>query len=617
MKRRLAAGCWLLALSGLALAQKPTPPDDSILRAMTDELERSKALRVVSLEQPYFIEYGLHDGENISASATLGALINKRRVRYRIPRIQVRVGDYKFDNTNFIATDFYSGTRYEVDQFPLDDSYPILRHHLWLATDVAYKAAIEAIARKRAALKNVTLSDPLPDFSKAEPLRLLQDPRLAPLDEDLWSARVRRLSALFQDYPQVFSSVVDFDAAQSVQYLVNSEGAQIRVPERMLDLRVRASSQAPDGMLLRDAAVFHSLDFGKMPSELDLERGIRQVAENLTALARAPAGEAYSGPVLFEGIAGPQILAELLGKNLAVPRRPVSLPGRPFPFFPSELEGRLGVRILPEWMDVVDDPTQAEWRGRPLFGHYQVDLEGVAPKPLVLVEKGVLKNFLLTRQPVKGFEASNGRARLPGSFGAKAAGFGNLFVRASETAPAAQLRNKLIELCRQRNKPYGIVVRKMDFPSSASFEELRRLLAGMTQTAARPVSLPILVYRLYPDGREELVRGLRFRSFTPRSLKDILAASDETQVFNFLDNTAPFALMGGAGFLAETSVIAPSILIDDLELEKPQEELTRPPLVPPPPLVSRKDAEYRQERNSYDLISFAPFARPLRLGEKP
>lgn len=575
MKRRLL----LLTLGTVLLAPAQ---DDVILRAMQDELARSKALGVVSPEQPYFIEYTLFDGESISASASLGALIGSRRLNYRLPRIEVRVGDYQFDNTNFVATGLYSGTRYNVDQFPLDDSYLALRHHLWLATDAAYKGAVEAYTRKRAALKNVTLSEKLPDFARAKPLVRVEEIRPALPEESEWIARVRKLSAVFLGFPDVHSSVVDFEGGRNMRYLVSSEGARIRVAEGMISFRVRATAQAPDGMVLRDAAVFNSLEPDRLPTETEMERGVRQVGENLSALVRAPVGEAYAGPILFEGVAGPQLLAQLLGKNLAVPRKPVTLPGRPLTFPGSELEGRLGVPILPEWIDVVDDPTQKEWRGRPLFGHYTLDLEGVAPKPLVLVEKGVLKNFLLTRQPVKGFEGSNGRARLPGNFGAKAAGFGNLFVRASKTVPAAELRKRLIELCNQRNKPYGMIVRKLDFPSSASLPEVRRLLTGMAQSGSRPVSLPILAYRIYPDGREELVRGLRFRGLTARSLKDIIAASDETHVFDFLDNTAPFALMGGANFVSETSIVAPSILIDDLEMEAAQEQLPKPPVVPPP-----------------------------------
>ncbi len=577
---------WLLLLPLLAALPAPAQQDDVILRAMQDEIERSRGLRVVSPEQPYYFEYTLHDGESISASATLGALIGSHRVNYRLPRIQVRVGDYKFDNTNFIGTDFFSGTLYDVDQFPLDSSYTVLRHHLWLATDAAYKGAVEAYSRKRAALRNVTLSEVLPDFAQAAPLVRIEPVRPGLPDQAPLVARVRRLSEIFLNYPGVNSSVVDFEGGRSMRYLVTSEGTRVRVAEGMISVRARAGAQAPDGMLLRDAVVFNSLEPDRLPPEVEMERAIRQVGENLSSLVRAPAGEAYSGPIVFEGIAGPQVLAELLGENLAVPRKPITIPGRPFPFPASELEGRLGVRILPEFMDVVDDPTQKEWRGRQLFGFYTVDLEGVEPKPLVLVEKGVLKNFLLTRQPVRGFDASNGRARLPGSFGAKAAGYGNLFVRASETMPPAELRRKLMDLCKQRGKPYGMIVRKMDFPSSASFAEARRLLSAMAQPGggARPVSEPILAYRLYTDGREELVRGLRFRGLTARSLKDIVAASDESQVFDFQDNTAPFALMGGANFVAETSIVAPSILIDDLEMEKAQEQLPKPPIVPPPPL---------------------------------
>src|SRR5262249_11723365 len=161
--------------------------------------------------------------------------------------------------------------------------------------------------------------------------------------------------------------------------------------------------------------------------------GVNALAENVLALAKAPMGEAYNGPVIFEREAAAQIFAQIIGRNLALARRPVMEPGRPGSFPSSELEGRFGARILPDWMDIVDDPTQTEWRGRPLFGHYTVDSDGVLPKPMSLVEKGVLKNFLLTRQPMRGFNGSNGHARLAGGFGANAAALGNLFVRATET----------------------------------------------------------------------------------------------------------------------------------------------------------------------------------------
>ncbi len=576
-----------LALAAAAVTLCAQPQDDPVLKAMQDEMQRSRALKVVSAEQPYYIEYALYDSEDVMASATLGALISARRVRFRLPEIRVRVGDYQLDDTNFIGTDHYSGTHYDVDEFPVDDAYPVLRQHLWLATDMAYKRAIEAFSLKRAALRNVTRNDQLADFFHAKPLEKITNAQVQSFEEAEPAARVRRLSALFAAYPMVNHSVVSFEAGHGIQYLLTSEGTRLRIPEGSAALRVRATAQAADGMLLRDALVFHALDAGRMAPDAELERGAKEVAGNLAALVQAPVGETYSGPVLFEGVASAQMFAEVLGRNLAIPRRPVAQPGHPVPFLTSELENRTGARILPEWMDVVDDPAQEEWHGHALFGHYEADLEGVAAERVALVEKGVLKSFLLTRQAVKGFDASNGHARLPGNFGAKTAGIGNLFVRASGGVPPGELRKKLIEACRERNKPYGIAIRKMDFPSSASFEELRRVLAGMAQsgTNARPVSLPILVYRVYTDGHEELVRGLRFRGFNVRSLKDILAASDETFVFDFYDSTAPFAVMDGASFVSEASVIAPSVLVDDLELEPAQEELPKPPLVSAPPLA--------------------------------
>ncbi|MFB3825847.1 MAG: metallopeptidase TldD-related protein [Bryobacteraceae bacterium] len=566
-------------LALLLLFPCAAPAAGDALSAMRDELARSRALRVPNLDAPYFIEYALDDAESVAISATLGGIVSQRRERVRLPEVRVRVGDYKFDNTNY-AGGFYGG--FENERFPLDDLYPVMRRYFWLATDNAYKRALEVLSRKRAALRNVALAEAIDDFARAAPARHVAASHPETPDEAAWAARLRALSALLAAY-RLKNSSIEFEAIRSTHYYVNSEGSEARFPEDLVFLRARVMAQAPDGMTARDAAVFHARDLRGLPPEPDLARGIQQLGASAAALARAPRGEDYSGPVLFEGMASPQLFAEVLGRSFALTRRPVMEPGRPGAFPYSELDGREGARILPEFFDVVDDPTQTEWRGRRLFGSYPVDREGVAPKPVFLVEKGVLKGFLTTRQPVRGHSGSNGRARLPGSFGASAAAISNLFVRASETSTLPELKRKLIEICNTRGKPYGLLVRKMDFPSSASFEEVRRLVTGSAQGgSARPVSMPVLVYKVYPDGREELVRGLRFRGLNARSFKDVLAAADDENLFEFLNNTAPFALMGAGGYVAETCVVAPSVLIDDLELHPAEEELPKLPVVPPP-----------------------------------
>jgi predicted Zn-dependent protease len=569
-------------LSGLTACALPAaaPDDDPILRAMRDELARSRSLRLVNLEQPYFVSYSLDDAESFSVSATLGGIVSARRDRFRLPEVEVRVGDYKFDNSNYTGGMF--GSRFE-SRFPLENDYGVLRRYFWLATDSAYKVAVETIARKRAALKNMAASEQLDDFSKSQPVQRILPLERQPYDEARWKALARTLSAIFNAFPQIKDSSVEGNVTQAIHYQVNSEGTELRYPDKLVYVRVRATAQSADGMALHDAVVFHAHDVDRLPSEVEMKNQVTRFAENLCKLAAAPVGDTYNGPILFEGNAAAQLVAEVLGKNLGLTRRPVSDRGRGGFFQPSELEGRQGSRIMPDFMTVVDDPTQTEWRGRPLLGHYEVDREGVLPKPLTLVEKGVLKNFLLTRQPVRGFEGSNGRALLPGPYGTSTAGFGNLFVKSAEPVTPAELKKKLLEMCKNRGKPYGIVVRKLDFPSSASFAELRQMMTrgGQSGGGVR-VSLPTMVYRIYPDGKEELVRGVRFGGVSARSLKDIVATGDDETAFEFLDNPAPFALMGAGGYVTEACIVAPSMLIDDLELHKIDDEFPKLPIVPAP-----------------------------------
>jgi hypothetical protein len=495
----------------------------------------------------------------------------------------VRAGNYNFDSANHIYSDAYIGSRYDPGQLPLDNDYLALRHVFWLATDRAFKTAQDAIARKRSSLKNMSLPDSLPDYSKAPPVQALLpiQRKLAPAAQ--WKDKIVRLSSVFSAYPLVLTSGVEMQQSQSINYVLNSEGTTLRTPEDLAYVRILARGLAADGSDVHDARVFQAFEADQLPTEDELLQGTREVAEHVAALAQAPAGEAYDGPVLLEAPAAAQLFGQLLGDNLKVTRKPIVDPGRTRPFPPGELENRIGSRILPDWMDVVDDPTQAEWHGHKLLGHYLYDMEGVAAQPATLVEKGVLKAFLLTRTPVfKDYPGSNGHARMPGSFGSRAPGFGNLMVRASQATPAADMKKKLIEMCHDRNKPYGILIRKLDYPSSASADELQKLASAAGSN--RPVSPPLLAYRVYPDGREELVRGLRFRGVSTRSFKDLAAASDESFVFDLIDSTAPFALMGAGSFITTASVIAPAVLFDELELEPVQDEIPKPPIVPAPPV---------------------------------
>jgi TldD protein len=583
----LAAGlagsaAWLISQS----SDPSIPADEVLLRAMRDELQRSKQLAVVAgQDAPYFFSYSLTDAETLRISAANGAVVNVAHSRFRSPDAQVRVGSYDFDNTGHIYSGIYSGSRYDGN-WPLDDDYASFRTELWLSTDRAFKTAVESMARKRASLNNSAASsaEPLPDFSKIAPVVSIGKVSRPKVDEEAWTGRAARLAAVFNNYKDVLSSGMELQLITGPTTLMNSEGTAVRYNDHMFWLYAKAEGQAPDGMLMHDAVSIQSLELDKFATEADMRKSLVEVGENVRALVTAPAAESYSGPVLMEPRAAAQLLAQLLGDNLRVPRRPLSDPGRNVPFTPSEFETRIGGRVLPETFDVIDDATQSSYNGKPLVGFYPFDMEGVPPKPVSVVEKGVLKSFLTTRQPIRGFPVSNGHARLPGSYGSFAAAIGNLFVKSSETSSLADLKKRLIEMTAMRGKPYGMLVRKLDYPYSAGTSDLQSLAQASAQSggSARPVSPPLLIYRVYPDGREELVRGLRFRGLTSRALRDILAASSETEMFDFVNVAAPLAILGAGGYLAPASVISPGLLFDELELEPPQDQLPKHPTVPPP-----------------------------------
>ncbi len=443
----IRAGAAILLCVGGAVFSLRAAQTDPVFDAMQAELKRSMTLTLNQLDKPYYLSYTIDDEHTWSAAATLGGLINSSNSDFRVPHLRIRVGDYKFDNSNWTGANA-AGPRYNLRNFPIEDENPlVLRQYLWLATDSAFKGSLQSIARKRAALRNVTVSEALPDFAPAPPFVAIHDYKAVKFDASGWEGRMRRISAVFNAFPGLRNSDVEYSAVDSLHRFVSNEGTEVRVQESMGTVEIQASAQAPDGMIVRDLAVFYTRDPGRMFAEEELLKSARSVGEQVLKIAAAPLGENYSGPILFEGEASPQLMAELLGRNLHISRKPVAAPGAAAQAATTDLEGRRGVRIMPEIFDVTDDPTQ------PLFGHEEVDDEGVPDKAMSLVEKGVLKDFLRTRQPVRGYDDSNGHARLSGNYGAEIPVPTNLLIRARETSSIADLKKKLLDLIQQRGLP--------------------------------------------------------------------------------------------------------------------------------------------------------------------
>lgn len=577
----LSAGMALNGADALSEAHK-----DVQLRAMLDELARAKTLQLNNLDKPYFVEYDSGDSEEAVIAASLGGLLVSNRNRYRVPRLEVRVGDYKFDNTNSIFSGFP-----RIGMLAIDDNYAVLRDSFWLATDGMYKAATEQMTRKRNALREIVDPGQTPDFAPASAVQVLETVPKLELDQAHWEGIMRRVSDKFVEHPALHSSGVSMRVIASVYRLVNTEGTIVRIPQNLNVITIRTEAQAADGSFLWNHVAFTPALPSQFPDEQVLAKSAEAVASETDALAKAPIADDYSGPVLFEQEAAAQMMASVMSDAARLHRKPLSPAGADAPqVLESVWASKMGGKVLPDWMSLVDDPSVDEWQGVALVGAYRVDDEGVKAEKVTLVDKGTLKGFLTSRQPVRDVDASNGHGRLPGGFGAQEGVIGNLFVQVhNEATPEAQMKAKLIEKIKASGSKFGLIVRRIDFPFTADLDELQSMARQLQKNGyARTLSSPILAYRVYPDGREELVRGLRFKEFSAKDLRDIDAASDHPYVFNYLNSGSGFNFADVSSDATTSSVICPSLLFDSLELARAESDPSKLPLVPAPALVATK-----------------------------
>ncbi len=368
---------------------------DTQLRAMADELARSKTIRLNTLDKPYFIQYTTEDTEELTIDASLGGITRSSRVHVRRPSAVVRVGDYKFDNTNAA-----NSMRLRFGLFPLDDDYLSMRTILWRTTDVLYKTATDQITRKRNAIREIADPDSTPDFAAVKPVELLEAPPVFAANENQWQEAAREASSRFSAYPAIANSGVQVELLSSTYRLVNSEGTVVRVPEVLGEIDVRGAGRSKDGQRIWNHQFVAAANLRHLPQAEDLNKIADKVAAETAALAQAPRAEDYTGPVLFSGEAAAEMMAQVLTDTVVLHRKPLASPGSNEanqPFLESVWSARMGTTVAPEWLSIYDDPTAGDFQGAPLAGHYLVDDEGVRAERVNLVDKGKLRGFLLSR----------------------------------------------------------------------------------------------------------------------------------------------------------------------------------------------------------------------------
>jgi len=487
---------------------------------------------------PYYVEYRIFDLDQYSAEAAYGALRVDMRTRMRFVRVVVRIGDYKQDS--YIGQG--QGT---VDYMPLDNDMLALRHQLWLATDRAYKSAAEALTAKQSQLKQLTVDQPVDDFAHADPVQSIGPLAALEFDPEPWKRTLQDASALYKGDPEIesFGSSLNFHAVN--RYFVNSEGTVVRSGQTFYQMGIAASTQAADGMSLARDSEFTIASMKELPSANDFVARATKLAGSLKELRAAPVTEEeYRGPVLFSADAGAAIFADLVGENILGRKPELGKNSRTTGAFAASYKSR----VLPDFLSVVADPTVASYHGASLLGHYEIDDEGVPAQRVSLIEKGNLVNYLLGREPIRDFPVSNGHARAQIPTGTPGPHNSNLIVTSSQPMATAEMKKKLIEQCQQRDLPYCYYVETFG-----------------------PKLTPRLLYKVWTkDGHEELVRGAAFGDLDIRALRsNLIAAGDDAYVDNRMLNIPH-------------SIVAPSILFDELEVKRANQNKEKLPEYPAP-----------------------------------
>jgi hypothetical protein len=560
MKTRLSVlSVCFCALCGLNTFQAQESPT---LAAMRDEMKRSMAeLRMKGEAAPYFISYEVLDRTMSDVSGRLGAIVENPPRRTRTLRVEVRVGEYTFDSSRFVVPGFGGGAALtgETVIAPLDDDYDALRREIWITTDTAYKRAISIFARKKAAFQNRTSSDPMPDFSQEAPVEDIQigsiearAPRRARSETpaaDPAVVRVQQASAVFGDYSDIDFSDVSIAQVQGTRYYMNSEGTTTVTPIQLATLSMFAEAQAADGMPVRQTLSDVQRRVADLPTAPDLVARARTLAGDVTAARAAPIGEEFAGAVMLEGAGGPQFIAETLVQMMQARRPPDTENPRMGQLLPSPFLNRTGLRVMAEAFAASDTPSLTHFEGRPLVGSYTIDDEGVRAKDVRLVDKGRLITLLTNRVPQKHFPRSNGHGR------ANTVLAGVFQLDSAHAIPASELKAKYLELLKTQDKEFGYIVRgvRPEGPGGAG---------GPSIDSIVKVTL---------DGRETPVRGVRFGAVPPVAFRDLAEASKERSVFSYR-----------AGATAAVSVIAPSLVFEELEILRIRDILQKPPVVPSP-----------------------------------
>lgn len=585
--------CGLLLLCTMAASYAVAAADDVPMKAMRDEMARSVGMQLTGLSKPYFVAYRIQEINDVTIVADLGSIVTSQSARTRLLQVQLRVGDYKLDNTNFLAFGTRQASGFGMgEQIAVDDDYSELRREIWLATDAEYKKAVELFTAKQAALQNQSHGEDIPDFTQEKPNKSFAKQAPIAVNVPELESAARQISSVFRQLSEPQTSQVTIDAHNVFTRYLNSEGTEYTRPDGMTFIQIRATIEAEDGVPLADTEqVF--LKSAADVSATDLSARAQKMLERLQKLRTAKSFDRYNGPVLFEGEAGAEVFSQLFATALVASRDPVTDNPRAQAFLDQmttrfgagSLTDRIGGRVLPDSVTLIDNPTIDKFNGQPLMGTYVVDEDGVPARANTIVESGVLKLVLSSRTPIQGVTRSTGSHR---GFSAAPS---NLIFTTTKGVSDQELRRMLLEKAKARGLEYGIVVRR----AGGSADEFIQAAMSMMQGGGTAGNNMLEVYKLYADGHEELMHGQQLVGINASSFKDVVAVGDKPVVYNsiFIPGFSSLMVAGMTGDISAitnmpiVSYVVPSLLFDEATLKKVTGPFPKPPITTPPPLAAK------------------------------
>jgi TldD protein len=601
--RAAAALAPLLALAAPAAARPAADPatrstavTDAVVDAIAQEMQRSLAtLRIGGAVAPYFIGYKLTEVEVNDAVASLGAVTDDKERHFVTLEGHVHVGSHDFDNSNFIPSGREGLDGVADLQLPLEPNPSLARRTAWLVTDVAYKEALAQLDAKQEAMRGGAAGGMagVASYSKAAP-HVAEEPVLVPALEkvDALKKRAEKISAVFRDQPHIRDSRVAFTSYLERRWYLNSEGTSATDTRRASGVMIVASAQAADGQELSVYYARYGTTAADLPGDDELVKASKQLAGQLEKLVNAPLAEPYTGPVLFEGDGAVGIVRYALAPLLSGTPVPFGLGGRDANRFGGGLIDRIGQRVLSQILTVIDDPTVDRVDGEAMIGGYKIDDEGVPAQRVEVIAGGTLRSLLMSRTPSRKLSGSNGHARLSMPGGVFRGTTTNLQVSARGGLARKALIGRLLAEAKAQGLPYGLIIRQLDDPAMTANSELTRferlqLIQGV-DAEAPPVAL--VAYRVYPGGREELVRGVQLKQVQLRAWRDVVAASKARTVRNYLASTENPLFLQVAGLVnafvptagVESAIATPDLLFRELDVV-PSSLGRRPPAALPPP----------------------------------